>query len=344
MSSIKILITSGEPAGIGPELVAMLALRHRERPFAARLVVIGDAGLLRVRAHAIGASASYVDFTESSATVAGGTVEIWPHPLAKPVVPGVLDPANAPSVLAMLELACDACAGGAFSALVTAPVQKSVLMDAGIAFTGHTEFLAMRTHTERVVMMLVGGDPDAPLRVALVSTHVALKDVPDAVTREAVDGTLAIVARELARKFAIVKPRIAVCGLNPHAGEGGHLGREEIDVIAPAIVALSGKGADIVGPMPADTVFVPDIARRFDAIVAMYHDQGLPVLKAASFGHGVNVTLGLPFIRTSVDHGTALDLAADSRRAKDADPGSLIAAVDLAIELARRSSAADGVR
>jgi len=344
MSSIKILITSGEPAGIGPELVAMLALRHRERPFAARLVAIGDAGLLRARAHAIGASVSYVDYTESSATVAAGTVEIWPHPVAKPVVPGVLAPANAPSVLAMLELACEACAGGAFSALVTAPVQKSVLMDAGIAFTGHTEFLAMRTHTERVVMMLVGGNQDAPLRVALVSTQVALKDVPEAVTREAVDGTLAIVAHELARKFAIMKPRIAVCGLNPHAGEGGHLGREEIDVIAPAIVALSGKGVDIVGPMPADTVFVPDIARRFDAIVAMYHDQGLPVLKAASFGHGVNVTLGLPFIRTSVDHGTALDLAADSRRAKEADPGSLIAAVDLAIELARRSSAADDVR
>ena len=212
----------------------------------------------------------------------------------------------------MLQHAADACATGAFAALVTAPVQKSVLLDAGIAFSGHTEFFAERTHTPRVVMMLVGGARDAPLRVALVTTHLAAGDVPAAITREAVDETLAIVAAELAREVRLAAPRIAVCGLNPHAGEGGHLGREEIDVIAPAIAAARAAGHDVTGPLPADTVFVPDIARRFDAIVAMYHDQGLPVLKAASFGRGVNVTLGLPFIRTSVDHGTALDLAVDA--------------------------------
>jgi 4-hydroxythreonine-4-phosphate dehydrogenase len=212
-------------------------------------------------------------------------------------------------------------------------------MDAGIPFSGHTEFFAQRTHTPRVVMMLVGGASDAPLRVALVTTHIPLADVPAAITRDAVDATLAIVCAELKAKFALASPRIAVCGLNPHAGEGGHLGREEIDVIAPAIAALRAAGHEVTGPLPADTVFVPDIARRYDAIVAMYHDQGLPVLKAASFGRGVNVTLGLPFIRTSVDHGTALDLAADAGKARGADPGSLFAAVDLAIELAGRSTA-----
>ena len=233
---------------------------------------------------------------------------------------------NARSVLATLARGCDACASGAFAALVTGPVQKSVLMDAGIAFSGHTEFFAQRTHTQRVVMMLVGGAATAPLRVALVTTHLPLSAVPASITREAV-----------AAKFAIAAPKLAVCGLNPHAGEGGHLGREEIDTIAPAIAAMRAAGHDVSGPLPADTVFVPDIAQRFDAIVAMYHDQGLPVLKAASFGHGVNVTLGLPFIRTSVDHGTALDLAADAASARTVDAGSLYAAVDVATALAQRS-------
>ena len=216
----------------------------------------------------------------------------------------------------MLEAGCDACATGAFAALVTGPVQKSAIQDAGIPFSGHTEFFAERTHTPRVVMMLVERRRERPLRVALVTTHLPLRDVPDAITRAAVAETLAIVRRELIERFGIAEPRIAVCGLNPHAGEGGHLGREDIDVIAPAIEAARARGANVTGPLPADTVFVPDIAQRFDAIVAMYHDQGLPVLKAASFGHGVNVTLGLPFIRTSVDHGTALDLAVDAARAK----------------------------
>jgi 4-hydroxythreonine-4-phosphate dehydrogenase len=330
-----ILITMGEPAGIGPELVAMLALRHRERPFAARLVVAGERALLAHRAERIGLAPAYADFDPAAPAPPAGTVEIWHLPLAVPVRPGAPDPANAGAVLAMLARAADACAGGAFSALVTAPVQKSVLLDAGIAFSGHTEYFAQRTHTPRVVMLLVGGPAAEPLRVALVTTHVALRDVAAAITEEAVAATLAIVAAELTSRFGIVAPRIAVCGLNPHAGEGGHLGREEIDAIAPAIARARTRGIDAVGPLPADTVFVPAQARGFAAIVAMYHDQGLPALKAASFGHGVNVTLGLPFIRTSVDHGTALDLAADPARASTADPGSLYAAVELAALLAR---------
>jgi 4-hydroxythreonine-4-phosphate dehydrogenase len=330
-------ITAGEPAGIGPELLALLGVRHREQPFPARLVVIGDRELLTARAARIGAAARYLDYDPASFAPTAGGIEVWQEPIPTPVTPGRPDPSNAYSVLTCLARAADACATGALSALVTAPVQKSVLLDAGIPFTGHTEFFAQRTHTRRVVMMLVGGKREAPLRVALVTTHIALKDVPAAITQDVVATTLAIVGSELAAKFAVAAPRIAVCGLNPHAGEGGHLGREEIDVIAPAIAAMRAAGHDVTGPLPADTVFVPDIAQRFDAIVTMYHDQGLPVLKAASFGHGVNVTLGLPFIRTSVDHGTALDLAADHRRARDADPGSLIAAVELAIELAERA-------
>jgi 4-hydroxythreonine-4-phosphate dehydrogenase len=332
-----IAITAGEPAGIGPELIALLARRHREQPFAARLVILGDRPLLQSRAARIGLAPRYADYRAAAAPPPPDIVEIWHQPLAAPVMPGFPDAANAHSVLAMLQRAADACATGAFDALVTGPVQKSVLMDAGIPFAGHTEFFALRTHSPHVVMLLVGGSSEAPIRVALVTTHIALKDVPAAVTREVLDATLAIVAAELRTKFALASPRIAVCGLNPHAGEGGHLGREEQDIIAPAIAAMRAAGHDVTGPFPADTVFVPGIARRFDAIVAMYHDQGLPALKAASFGHGINVTLGLPFIRTSVDHGTALDLAVDATKAGSADVGSLVAAVDLAIELAERT-------
>jgi 4-hydroxythreonine-4-phosphate dehydrogenase len=327
-----VLVTMGEPAGIGPELIAMLALRHRQSPFASPLVVVGDRALLAARATRIGLAPAYVDYDPAAPAPPAGCVAVWHLPLPVPVRPGEPDPANAHAVLAMLARACDACANGAFAALATGPVQKSVLMDAGLAFSGHTEYFAQRTHTPRVVMLLVGGAAPA-LRVALVTTHVALKDVPAAITGESVAATIAIVAAELTARFGIRAPRIAVCGLNPHAGEGGHLGREEIDAIAPAIAGARARGIDAVGPVPADTVFVPAHAQGYDAIVAMYHDQGLPVLKAASFGHGVNVTLGLPFIRTSVDHGTALGLAADPDRAATADPGSLYAAVALAAEL-----------
>jgi 4-hydroxythreonine-4-phosphate dehydrogenase len=332
-----IAITAGEPAGIGPELIARLAERHAAIAFPARLVVLGDATLLAERAHRIGVAPHYVPYDPLAFAPVGSAIEIWHQPLAAPAVPGHPDPTNARSVLSMLEAGCDACATGAFAALVTGPVQKSAILDAGIAFMGHTEFFAARTHTPRVVMMLVSGAAANALRVALVTTHLPLRAVPDAITTASVAETLAIVRRELAARFRIAEPRIAVCGLNPHAGEGGHLGREDIDVLAPALAAARADGANVTGPLPADTVFVPDIARRFDAIVAMYHDQGLPVLKSASFGHGINVTLGLPFIRTSVDHGTALDLAADTALAKTADVGSLVGAVELAIELAQHA-------
>jgi 4-hydroxythreonine-4-phosphate dehydrogenase len=298
--------------------------------------VLGDEALLVERAHRIGLAPRYARYDPLAFSPPGGAVEVWHQPLAAPAVPGHPDPTNARSVLSMLEAGCDACATGAFAALVTGPVQKSAIQDAGIPFSGHTEFFAARTGTPRVVMMLVGGAREAPLRVALVTTHLPLREVADAIDEASVSATLAIVRDALSTHFGITAPRVAVCGLNPHAGEAGHLGREDRDVIAPAIAAARASGADVTGPMPADTVFVPDIARGFDAIVAMYHDQGLPVLKAASFGHGVNVTLGLPFVRTSVDHGTALDLAADADRARTADVGSLVAAVELAIELAER--------
>jgi 4-hydroxythreonine-4-phosphate dehydrogenase len=327
-----VAVTSGEPAGIGPELMAMLAARHAQAPFRARLVILGDRDVLESRARRIGAEARYVDY-DPAAFAPMRAVEVWHMPVAMPVTPGKPDPTNAHGVLETLRHGADATSVGSFDALVTAPVQKSAFLDAGIPFTGHTEFFAERAGVRRVVMLLVGADA---LRVALVTTHLPLAAVPRAITREAVEETLSIVARELAARFGVASPRIAVCGLNPHAGEGGHLGREEIEVIAPAIAAARARGVNADGPLPADTVFVPAHAKRYDAIVAMYHDQGLPVLKAASFGGGVNVTLGLPYVRTSVDHGTALDLAADAEKARTADPGSLFAAVDLAVDLARR--------
>jgi 4-hydroxythreonine-4-phosphate dehydrogenase len=243
--------------------------------------------------------------------------------LARPSTPGRLDPANSPYVLAVLERAVRGCLRGEYDAMVTAPVQKSVINDAGIPFTGHTEFLAEKAGAAHVVMMLVGGG----LRVALATTHLPLAEVPRAITIDSLVVTLRVLEHDLRTRFRIPKPRILVAGLNPHSGESGHLGREDMDIIAPAIRA-SGIAAQ--GPIPADTLFVPGRLKHADAVLAMYHDQGLPVLKFASFGRGVNVTLGLPFVRTSVDHGTALDLAGTGK----ADPGSLIEAVGLAIELA----------
>ncbi len=331
-----IAVTAGEPAGIGPELCAMLAARHAASPWDARLVVVGDRALIAARAARIGVDAALPSF-DAADPQSAAPLSVWDVPIIVPVNAGQPDPANAAHVMSMLGRASDACAMGEFAALVTAPVQKSALLDAGIAFSGHTEFFAARTHTPRVVMMLVGGASEAPLRVALATTHLPLAAVAAAITRDVLAETFSITARALRDSFGFAAPRIGVCGLNPHAGEGGHLGREEIDVIAPAIEAARAAGIDLEGPLPADTIFVPQHARRYDAIIAMYHDQGLPVLKAASFGGGVNVTLGLPYIRTSVDHGTALDLARDPAAAVRADPGSLYAALDLAIELARAS-------
>jgi len=294
--ALSIAVTSGEPAGIGPEICAALG---RER-LGARIVVLGDRSILP------------------------GVTEVEHIALERPRRAGKLDPANSRYVLRLLDRAIQGCLAGEFGAMVTAPVQKSVINDAGIAFTGHTEYLAERTRSE-VVMMLVGGG----LRVALATTHLPLAEVPRAITQKKLLEVLKITDRDLKARFHIKKPRILVAGLNPHSGESGHLGKEDEEVLYPAIADAVAAGIDARGPIPADTLFVPERLKGADAVLAMYHDQGLPVLKYASFGKGVNVTLGLPFVRTSVDHGTALDIAGTGK----ADPGSLIEAVKLAIEL-----------
>jgi 4-hydroxythreonine-4-phosphate dehydrogenase len=320
-----VAVTAGEPAGIGPDLC--VALAHRS--LSARLVVIGDRGLLLARARQLGVPLECIDFTHGKAQVASvGELVVLHIPLVTPALPGKLDRANSAYVLRTLETAADGCANGSFDAMATAPVHKAIINDAGFAFTGHTEFLAARTGAKQVVMMLVGGD----MRVALATTHVALKDVARDISSERLELTLRILQRDLVERFAIAQPRIVVAGLNPHAGEGGHLGREEIEIIAPTLDKLRAQGLDIIGPLPADTLFHPERLRDCDCVLAMYHDQGLPVLKYASFGSGVNVTLGLPIIRTSVDHGTALDLAGTGK----AEVGSLVEAIKLAAELAMR--------
>ena len=316
-----IAVTVGEPAGVGPEL----CLRLTERNWPLPLVLIGDKTALDIRAAALGLPV-LPEFLADNPSPAH-PLSIWNHPLPEFVMPGTLNPQNSREVLYTLDTAIHGCMTGYFAAMVTAPVHKGAINDAGIAFTGHTEYLAAATNTPRVVMMLAGGN----LRVALATTHLPLKDVPAAIEAESLTETLRIVERDLREKFGIATPRIAVCGLNPHAGEGGYLGTEERDVIEPVIDALLSRGLQVYGPYPADTIFVPAHAKGYDAIVAMYHDQGLPVLKRDSFGNGINITLGLPFIRTSVDHGTALELAGTGR----ADPGSLFAAVELAIELSQ---------
>jgi 4-hydroxythreonine-4-phosphate dehydrogenase len=306
-----IAITSGEPAGIGPDLCALLA----KEKFDADIVILGDKNLVASRAVAHGVDISALNIEH----------------IAAPVTPvaGVLNVANAPYVLALLDRAIEGCASREFDAVVTAPVQKSVINDAGFTFSGHTEYFADKTKTERVVMMLVGGKP--MLRVALATTHLALKNVATAITAESLTTTLRILHRELQTKFGFKNPRILISGLNPHAGESGHLGMEEIEIISPVVEALKREGMALVGPLPADTLFTPKYLARADAVLAMYHDQGLAVLKFASFGEGVNITLGLPMIRTSVDHGTALDLAGKPGIEK----GSMRAAIELAIELSR---------
>jgi len=321
----RIVVTSGEPAGIGPD--ACIALARRD--WQADLVIAGDAKLLAQTAADLGAAPlmSNYDPTAAPAVSRAGALKLLDVPAAQAVVAGRLDTRNAASVIAMLDRACDGCLRGEFAAMVTAPVQKSTLIEAGFDFTGHTEYLAARTRAALPVMML----QNTALRVALVTTHLPLAEVPRAITAERLRATLMIVHDDLSRRFGVAAPRIAVLGLNPHAGESGHLGREEIDVIEPVLEQLRAQGLDVRGPVPADTAFTPQfLASGVDVVVAMYHDQGLPVIKHEGFGHTVNVTLGLPIIRTSVDHGTALSLARTGR----ADTGSLEAAVRLAIELA----------
>lgn len=295
------------------------------------MVVLADRTLLAERASVVGFRGELRDWVPGLAPQPG-SLDVLHVPLAQPAVAGRLDPANSPYVLQLLDRAIAGCTAREFAALVTAPVHKGVINDAGIHFTGHTEYLAEKTATPRVVMMLVGGG----LSVALATTHLPLRDVPAAITQESLEQTLRIVHAEMQRKYAVAEPRILVAGLNPHAGEGGYLGREEIDVIAPLLERLRAQGMKLVGPLPADTMFTPPLLAQGDCVLAMYHDQGLTALKYASFGQGINVTLGLPIIRTSVDHGTALELAGTGR----ADPGSLFVAVEQAIVMARRAGAA----
>ncbi len=318
-------ITTGEPAGVGPELAARLAAKD----YSARLVLLGDRSLLTQRARAIGIELDLPDYAPENTA----PLSILHLPLAASSVAGKLDPANAAYVLALLDRAISGCRSGEFSAMVTAPIHKGVINDAfpDQHFSGHTEYLAEKCGIQQVVMMLAGGG----LRVALATTHLPLKDIPAALTAESLTRTLRILHADLRDKFGFAIPRILVAGLNPHAGESGHMGREEIDVISPVLDQLRCEGMQLIGPLPADTLFTPHQLKHGDAVLAMYHDQGLPVLKYASFGGGVNITLGLPIIRTSVDHGTALDLAGTGQ----ADPGSLFTATELAIELAARTHA-----
>ena len=322
----RIALTSGEPAGIGPELC--LALAAQELP--CELVCFGDRALLEERARTLGMALRLVSYDPAAGRARSahvpGELAVVHLPLAAPSVPGRADPANARYVLALLDRAVDGTLAGEFDALVTAPVHKGVINDAGIAFTGHTEYLQQRTSSARAVMMLTSGG----LRVALATTHLPLRAVSEAITIDLLCEVATILAHELTTRFAVPAPRIAVCGLNPHAGEDGHLGDEELRVIGPAVARMRAVGIRAEGPLPADTVFVPQVLARFDAVLTMYHDQGLPVIKHDGFERAVNVTLGLPLIRTSPDHGTAFELAGTG----GADPASLLAAVQLASNLA----------
>ena len=323
----RIAVTSGEPAGIGPELCLRLAAYDGP----AQPVILGDRDLLAERARAIGLNVAFRDFRPEN-LVDRDSLDVLHIPLASPSVAGQLNPANGAYVLALLDRALAGCRSGEFAAMVTAPVHKGVINDAGVHFTGHTEYLAEKTGTSLVVMMLAGSTERGPLRVALATTHLPLKDVPAAITQDMLTRMLRILHGDLREKYGLAEPRILVAGLNPHAGEGGYLGMEEIEVITPVLEKLRAEGMQLSGPHPADTMFTPPMLARGDAVLAMYHDQGLTALKYATFGHGINVTLGLPIIRTSVDHGTALELAGSGR----ADPGSLFEALAEAARMAAR--------
>jgi 4-hydroxythreonine-4-phosphate dehydrogenase len=322
----RIVLTSGEPAGVGPDLLLAIA----DRPFPCELVVSGHPELLRARACLLGAGVAVEPWERHA--VGGqhrpGRLLVLPTDRLATTEAGKLDPDNAAYVLETIGAATRACLHGVFDALVTPPVHKGIINQAGFAFTGHTEFIAEITGGDPVMMLAIPG-----MRVALATTHLPLTEVSGRITVERLTRVLRTLHADLHARFALPNPRILVCGLNPHAGEGGHLGREEIDVIAPVIASLQTEGMALTGPLPADTAFLPKYLEQADAVLAMYHDQGLPVLKYAGFGRAVNVTLGLPIIRTSVDHGTATDLAGSGR----ADPGSLIAAIELAIEMVQRS-------
>ncbi|HDS6850465.1 MULTISPECIES: 4-hydroxythreonine-4-phosphate dehydrogenase PdxA [unclassified Enterobacter] len=323
MQQHRVVITPGEPAGIGPDLVVQLA----QRSWPVELVVCADATLLQDRAKLLGLPLQLLPYDAGlqPSPQQAGTLTLLSVPLRAPVVPGQLSTENGHYVVDTLARACDGCINGEFAALITGPVHKGVINEAGIPFTGHTEFFEERSHSPKVVMMLA----TEAMRVALVTTHLPIKAIPDAITPELLREIIGILHHDLQTKFGIAQPHVLVCGLNPHAGEGGHMGTEEIDTIIPVLEEMRAKGMNLSGPLPADTLFQPKYLDNADAVLAMYHDQGLPVLKYQGFGRGVNITLGLPFIRTSVDHGTALDLAGQGK----ADVGSFITALNLAIKM-----------
>ncbi|MEL7628119.1 4-hydroxythreonine-4-phosphate dehydrogenase PdxA [Pectobacterium aroidearum] len=324
----RVVITPGEPAGIGPDLVIALA----QQAWPVELVICADPDLLLTRALQLSMPLTLRDYQpgQPAQPQQAGSLTILPIAASATVVASQLNVANSAYVVETLARACDGCLNGEFAALITGPVHKGIINDAGVPFSGHTEFFADRSHCDRVVMMLATEE----LRVALATTHLPLAAVSAAITRQSLHEVITILHHDLQTKFGIVQPQIYVCGLNPHAGEGGHMGREELDVINPALDELRQQGITLVGPLPADTLFQPKYLQHADAVLAMYHDQGLPVLKYQGFGRAVNITLGLPFIRTSVDHGTALELAATG----SADPGSFITALNLAIKMIKHSN------
>nr|MDT0253890.1 4-hydroxythreonine-4-phosphate dehydrogenase PdxA [Endozoicomonas sp.] len=320
----RLVITAGEPAGIGPDLCLMLASHEFSKPV--QLVIAADPELLAQRAKQLGLAVDLQLFSpETRKPAEKNTLLVLPVPTACTPLPGVINPANGHYVLDTLTLALRGCINGLFDGMVTGPVHKEAINNAGIPFSGHTEFLAELTHTEKVVMMLA----TEGLRVALATTHLPLSQVSSAITRHSLTQVIEILHRELQEKFGIPSPHIIVCGLNPHAGEGGHLGMEEIETIIPVLKHCRAEGMNLTGPLPADTAFNPRLLQQADAVLAMYHDQGLPVLKFKGFGKAVNITLGLPIIRTSVDHGTALDLAGTG----NIDPGSLYTAIETALNM-----------
>ncbi|MDL5167879.1 4-hydroxythreonine-4-phosphate dehydrogenase PdxA [Proteus faecis] len=318
-----LVITPGEPAGVGPDLIISLAQMSWDLPW----VVCADPQLLKTRAELLNLPLTLVEYDPATPPQihTPSQICVLPITLHTNVIPSTLDARNGLYVVETLARACDGCLSGEFAALVTGPVHKGIINDAGVHFTGHTEFFADRSHCERVVMMLATDT----LRVALATTHLPLRNVADAITGELLHEIITILNHDLKTKFGIAEPQIYVCGLNPHAGESGHMGREEIDIIEPALAQLRQQGVHLHGPYPADTLFQPKYLTHADAVLAMYHDQGLPVLKYEGFGRAVNITLGLPFIRTSVDHGTALELAGT----KSADAGSFCTALNLAINM-----------
>ncbi|MFW2373760.1 MAG: 4-hydroxythreonine-4-phosphate dehydrogenase PdxA [Gammaproteobacteria bacterium] len=317
-----IAVTPGEPAGIGPDICLQLA----EQEHNCRLVHFADPELMQQRADLLGSSVNIttLESLDDARSHHPGQLQVYPVLLKKTTIAGQLDPANANYVLECLSRVVDAINRHSVDALVTGPVHKGIINQAGISFTGHTEFLAGLTHAHPVMMLATES-----LRVALATTHLPLSQVSQAITQDSLTRVIEILHQDLVSHFSINKPRILVCGLNPHAGEDGHLGREEIDVITPVLETLRTRGMDLIGPLPADTLFTPHYLQQADAVLAMYHDQGLPVLKHVGFGHAVNITLGLPIIRTSVDHGTALELSGTGK----ANSGSLQTAIDLAIQL-----------